>query len=323
MNTQNNFLGYGGFWKRFIACCIDNTLVLCFSIATYFITSSLGLHQNYNEFPAIYSACLVLSIFYYVGMESSSRQATLGKMAVGLIVTDLAGNRITALRAIGRYCCKALSTLVVFAGFLMIGWTRKKQALHDLIVRCLVVNHKMDVLQSTNKYDKVGYYGIFGLSIIFSSIFYINYYNKPILPVLKNSLIHFHVPLGLITYSSVLTSSIISIAGLIKYNQFPKIVLKLQFIGVISFLICVVSGSFLARYSWGTYWSWDPIETWALILIYVMIFVLLTIKYAQYKWVWIWSLSIQFAVIILITVANIYLAGLHSSYFNIIYYSKY
>jgi len=75
-------------------------------------------------------------------MESSSRQATLGKMAVGIIVTDLEGNKISFGRATARHWAKVISGLTLFIGYIMTGFTAKKQALHDMIAECLVVVKK-------------------------------------------------------------------------------------------------------------------------------------------------------------------------------------
>jgi uncharacterized RDD family membrane protein YckC len=72
-------------------------------------------------------------------MESSVKQATLGKLAIGIIVTDLQGSRITFGRATGRYFGKILSSLILSIGYIMAGFTEKKQALHDMIAGCLVV----------------------------------------------------------------------------------------------------------------------------------------------------------------------------------------
>jgi uncharacterized RDD family membrane protein YckC len=60
-------------------------------------------------------------------------------MAVGIKVTDLAGNRISFLRALGRYVAKIVSFAILLIGFLMVGWTEKKQGLHDMIAGTLVV----------------------------------------------------------------------------------------------------------------------------------------------------------------------------------------
>jgi uncharacterized RDD family membrane protein YckC len=75
-------------------------------------------------------------------MESSSRQATLGKMALGIVVTDMDGKRISFGRAVGRNLGKIISQIILFIGFLMVAFTQKKQGLHDIIANCLVVVKK-------------------------------------------------------------------------------------------------------------------------------------------------------------------------------------
>jgi len=85
---------------------------------------------------------MVISWLYYAIMESSSRQATLGKIALELKVTDMSGNRITFLNATGRYFGKIISGMTFTIGYLMAGFTTHKQALHDIIAGCLVVKKK-------------------------------------------------------------------------------------------------------------------------------------------------------------------------------------
>ena len=58
---------------------------------------------------------------------------------LGLKVTDLAGNRITFARASGRFFGKILSGMILGIGFLMAGFTARKQALHDILAGCLVL----------------------------------------------------------------------------------------------------------------------------------------------------------------------------------------
>ncbi len=77
---------------------------------------------------------------YFSLLESSPKQATAGKMAIGIIVTDLQGNRISFGRATGRYFAKIVSAIIIFIGYIMAGFTQKKQALHDMISGCLVIN---------------------------------------------------------------------------------------------------------------------------------------------------------------------------------------
>ena len=82
---------------------------------------------------------LVLTIGYFVLMESSHWQATIGKRVCRMRVTDAAGRRISIPRALGRYLGKFVSTLILGLGFLMVGWTRHKQGLHDLMASTLVM----------------------------------------------------------------------------------------------------------------------------------------------------------------------------------------
>src|SRR5690606_32165333 len=86
-----------------------------------------------------YLLILAIMWFYYAYMESSSNQATIGKMALGLKVTDMNGNKLNFLQASGRFFGKILSSLIVGIGYLMIAFTEKKQGLHDILAKTLVV----------------------------------------------------------------------------------------------------------------------------------------------------------------------------------------
>ena len=74
---------------------------------------------------------LGVGIAYFAGLESSTRQATLGKMLFKLKVGDVNGNQISFGNALGRYFAKILSAIILGIGFMMVGWDEKKQGLHD------------------------------------------------------------------------------------------------------------------------------------------------------------------------------------------------
>ena len=82
---------------------------------------------------------LVVGWLYFALQESSRFQATLGKRALKIVVTDLQGGRIGFPRASGRYFAKLLSTLSLGIDYLMAAFTARKQALHDLVADTLVV----------------------------------------------------------------------------------------------------------------------------------------------------------------------------------------
>jgi uncharacterized RDD family membrane protein YckC len=83
-----------------------------------------------------------LTWLYYAFMESSKYQATLGKMVLGIVVTDMNGQRISFGRAVGRNLAKIVSQIILCIGYLMIAFTQKKQGLHDIMANCLVVAKK-------------------------------------------------------------------------------------------------------------------------------------------------------------------------------------
>jgi len=82
----------------------------------------------------------VVGWLYFAMMESSSTQGTLGKMALGIKVTDLNGGQIGFGKATGRYFGKIISALILLIGYIMVAFTEKKQGLHDMMAGCLVVN---------------------------------------------------------------------------------------------------------------------------------------------------------------------------------------
>lgn len=103
-----------------------------------------GFHRGFSLPHLIFGSgvmgMLILggSWLYEAFLESSSYQATLGKMIFGMKVTDLYGNRISFARATGRHFAKILSGMILCIGFIMVGLTERKQGLHDMIAGTLV-----------------------------------------------------------------------------------------------------------------------------------------------------------------------------------------
>ena len=81
----------------------------------------------------------VIQVLYFSLMESSKSQATVGKIALGLKVTDADGNKLDFGKALLRNLGKIVSSMILGIGYIMAGFTEKKQALHDMIASTLVV----------------------------------------------------------------------------------------------------------------------------------------------------------------------------------------
>lgn len=133
---------YAGFWRRAGAALIDGVITYIFNYIIGFVIGLAALLGGDEPAVAmIYSSilCIVITWLYYALMESSNSQATLGKRALGIIVTDMNGNKISFGRASGRYFGKIISTLILCIGYFMVAFTGKKQALHDIMAGCLVI----------------------------------------------------------------------------------------------------------------------------------------------------------------------------------------
>lgn len=139
---------YAGFWKRVAAYLIDYVLVM---VCNYLIAFLIGfasaklLNLQTDDVPAGVTLLAMLVILgfvllYYVYAESSPWQATVGKRILGIKVTDEHGNRISFWRSLGRRAAMAISSFTFLIGYMMCGWTARKQCLHDKIAGCLVVN---------------------------------------------------------------------------------------------------------------------------------------------------------------------------------------
>lgn len=131
---------YGGFWIRLGAYLIDFVILIAFAFAVALVTGQDLLDPAAaSTYGAADVINLLVGIAYFAGFESSSWQATPGKRALGLIVTDSSGARISFLRALGRYFAKILSGIILLIGYIMVAFTEKKQGLHDFLASTLVI----------------------------------------------------------------------------------------------------------------------------------------------------------------------------------------
>lgn len=145
---------YGGFWIRFVAWLLD-AIILSLALMPFrmAILAMMGVSMGMDSLrdnpaglfmmlPAIGLSWLLMIAggwLYEALLTSSSKQATIGKMALGLRVTDLQGRRLTFARASGRYFAKFLSSMTLLIGYIIAGFTARKQALHDFVAGTYVV----------------------------------------------------------------------------------------------------------------------------------------------------------------------------------------
>jgi uncharacterized RDD family membrane protein YckC len=156
MNTN-----YAGFWRRLAAVLIDSIIigsVQWIAIMPLLAILGIGVASNMESMESMDEAqsmamagsmmamgvtfqivFFVIQTLYFALLESSSKQATIGKMVLGIIVTDLNGNKLDFAKALVRNLCRIISSAILFIGYIMAAFTEKKQALHDIIANTLVV----------------------------------------------------------------------------------------------------------------------------------------------------------------------------------------
>ena len=139
-------VAYAGFWRRFCAYVVDTALLS--GIGMVLLSSIRVLEpDNFQALANVAPVSGALWWAYFAILESSPAQGTLGKVALGLQVTDLHGDPISFRRALVRNALKYLSSLVLFAGWLMVAFTPRKQGLHDLIGGTLVLRKVQFVVE--------------------------------------------------------------------------------------------------------------------------------------------------------------------------------
>jgi uncharacterized RDD family membrane protein YckC len=140
---------FAGFWLRAVAYLIDTVLISLFFglIASFYPATFLkfpdaaatSLTSLPQLTPIAFAITLTATWFYYTVFEASIWQATPGKRVLKLYVADLNGKRVTFARAAARNFAKLISSLTFLVGYLVAGFTEKKQALHDILASCLVL----------------------------------------------------------------------------------------------------------------------------------------------------------------------------------------
>ncbi len=152
MYDQNQSEGtyqYAAPIKRFAAYFIDAIVLsaifvpLQILIGVVVVASMQGKDPTSVQLIAnsiYYSISVPISWLYFALMESSPKSATLGKMALGLMVLDTDGYPISFGQATGRYFGKILSALPCSAGFITAFFNEKKQGWHDSMANTVVVD---------------------------------------------------------------------------------------------------------------------------------------------------------------------------------------
>ncbi len=144
---QTQTFAYAGFWARFAAAFIDGLIVgVPFFLLGLALGAAQGTTPGQPTSPGMTAASaglnllnLIVAWLYEALQISSPAMATIGKRALGIVVTDVNGQRIGFGRATGRHFAKFISGCTLLIGYIMAAFTEKKQALHDIMAGTLVL----------------------------------------------------------------------------------------------------------------------------------------------------------------------------------------
>jgi uncharacterized RDD family membrane protein YckC len=177
--ARNQDIVYAGFWKRAAAAIADSMVIgLIGRFGGEALGTLLGDLFGGGELAValmIASVTLLLQACYYAFFHASFNAATPGKMLIGIKVVRSDGENISFLRAVARYFATIPSGLLLGIGYLMAGFTARKQALHDMICDTVVVDKwaftpqpemQRHELGTAAAVVLVGYFGLILLGVI-------------------------------------------------------------------------------------------------------------------------------------------------------------
>jgi cytochrome c-type biogenesis protein CcsB len=155
---------------------------------------------------------------------------------------------------------------------------------------------------------------------------------QPLVPALQSYWMKIHVPANFVGYGAFALAAMVGVVYLIKnravarnpgglmakrlpeLNMLDDVMYKSIALGFAFFTLATILGALWAAEAWGGYWSWDPKETWALIVwlnYAAWLHMRLTKGWRGAPMAW-WSVIGLFVTLFAFLGVNMFLSGLHS-----------
>jgi cytochrome c-type biogenesis protein CcsB len=175
--------------------------------------------------------------------------------------------------------------------------------------------------------------GAFVLLVISAAVGFLMWYSvsrdaqqiQPLVPALQSWWMKIHVPANFIGYGSFALAAMVAVAHLLKergvladrlpaFELLDDLMYKSIAVGFAFFTIATILGALWAAQAWGGYWSWDPKETWALIVwlnyaAWLHMRLMKGLRGSVAAW---WALSGLLVTSFAFLGVNMFLSGLHS-----------
>lgn len=133
---------YAGFWIRFVACLVDNLIIMIIIAPYWFYNYQQMMAMPADQIPFYSAGDAILNLVMAAAVVWFwvKKGATPGKMLFGLQVRDAkTGQFISVPRALLRYFSYLISSVILCLGLIWVGFDKKKQGWHDKIAKTVVV----------------------------------------------------------------------------------------------------------------------------------------------------------------------------------------
>jgi ABC-type transport system involved in cytochrome c biogenesis permease subunit len=193
----------------------------------------------------LYFASAILYILFFVFKKYALNKAGYGVAAFGFLLH-------TAFLIERAIEAKHLPLATLFESVNFFGWST--------MLLFLLVEYKY----------RLGILGSFLLPVVFLIIFYASFLSKqivPLPPALESYWLGIHVTLAFLSYGAFVLSFVTGVMYLIlpSIETLDYLSYKSISLGFPLLTLGIITGALWANNAWGSYWSWDPKETWSLI----------------------------------------------------------
>lgn len=136
---------YAGFWVRVLAISLDSilafTIIVLLAIVGIFILNALHVKDEKHIYTILGFGGIfcVIAYYLYIIIFTTQYGATLGKQVLGLRVVPLNGGNLGWRSVFLREIVGKFLSGITYVGYMMAGWTEKKQALHDMVADTCVI----------------------------------------------------------------------------------------------------------------------------------------------------------------------------------------
>ncbi len=135
---------YASLERRFMANLFDLfTVFLLHALIVYVLLLFVNRSEGLSIVLYVYPSAVVTFYLYNIVAEASKMQGTFGKKLLGIMVSDLNGDRISVKTSITRNFGKLICNLTLGIGYLVVIFSKRNQGLHDMMADTLVIKSRL------------------------------------------------------------------------------------------------------------------------------------------------------------------------------------